>query len=117
MRLTPVRYHPPPSTQLRNTSTTRPFDFICSDAADHEIRVEVKGSTGALTECQLTVGEVNNANGASWRTDLVLVRNIRVVHTPEGPCAEGGEVRVIEDWVPKPDALKPIVYRYTMPEA
>jgi len=47
----------------------------------------------------------------------VLVRNIRVVHTPEGPCAEGGEVRVIEDWVPKPDALKPIVYRYTMPEA
>jgi hypothetical protein len=65
----------------------------------------------------LTVGEVNNANGVPWRTDLVLVRDIRVVRTPDGPRAEGGKVRVIEGWVPKPDALKPIVYRYTMPEA
>jgi hypothetical protein len=117
MELAAALYQPPTFTKLRNTSKTRPFDFICSDAADHEIRVEVKGSTGALTECQLTVGEVNNANGAPWRTDLVLVRDIRVVRTPDGPRAEGGEVRVIEGWVPKPDELKPIVYRYTLPEA
>lgn len=35
-----VLYQPPTFTKLRNTSKTRPFDFICRDAADHEIRVE-----------------------------------------------------------------------------
>src|SRR5207249_2603802 len=99
-----------------NTAKTKPYDFCCT-GGQHEVRVEVKGSTGDGQEVRLTVAEVENARGQPWRTDLFLVTNIRVTRTPDGPLATGGVIRVIESWVPDGSDLHPVVYRYEVPRA
>jgi hypothetical protein len=99
---------------VEDTSRTKPYDYCCR-AADGEVRVEVKGSTGDGEEIRLTVAEVQNAQDGRWRTDLFLVTNIRVAKTPDGPLAEGGTIRVIESWMPDIQHLQPVVYRYEIP--
>jgi hypothetical protein len=80
---------------VENTAKTEPFDFRCKNGTD-EVRVEVKGSMGRANQVLVTIGEVDNASGTAWRTDLFIAGNIRVVQTPCGPVGEGGTVRVIE---------------------
>jgi Domain of unknown function (DUF3883) len=99
---------------VENTAATEPFDFRCKKG-DEEVRVEVKGSTGNAIHVLVTAGEVENARGTGWRTDLFIVGGINVVPTENGPSAEGGTKRSIESWRPKCDELKPTVYRYTIP--
>jgi hypothetical protein len=110
------RYYRGRYPSVRNTAQTRPFDFHCVDSDGHETRVEVKGSMGDCSEINLTVGEVESARGSKWRSDLFLVIGIRVVPHADGPRATGGRIRVFPRWVPKADALRPLVYRYAVPE-
>jgi hypothetical protein len=100
---------------VKNTATMKPYDFSCLGRDGSEVRVEVKGSTGEAAEIRLTVGEVENARDRSRRTDLFLVTGIVVEQTPDGPRAPGGNVRIVEAWVPKADDLFPSVYRYRVP--
>ena len=103
------------SFEVKNTANTKPYDFRCTKGT-LEVRVEVKGSTGGASEVKLTTGEVKNALGKNYRTDLFIVSEIRVVHTQDGPRAEGGTERVIENWKPDSDDLTPTIYRYRVPE-
>lgn len=98
-----------------NTARTEPYDFRCKGPGG-EVRVEVKGSTGDGTAILLTTGEVANAHGSEWRTDLFLVTHIVIEQTPDGPHATGGNTRVLEGWLPKADDLSPAVYRYRVPQ-
>jgi Protein NO VEIN, C-terminal len=99
---------------VEDTSRSEPYDLRAT-ADDLEVRVEVKGSTGAGTDILLTMGEVTNARGDRWRTDLFLVTNIRVTQSPDGPQAHGGDVRIIKGWIPLDEHLKATVYRYRVP--
>jgi len=100
---------------VENTANTKPYDLRCTGPSG-EVRVEVKGSTGNGSDVLLTVGEVDNAHCAAWRTDLFLVSHIEVEQTAEGPRATGGRTRVLERWNPKPGDLHPVIYRYIVPE-
>jgi hypothetical protein len=100
---------------VEDTSRSQPYD-VRAAAEGLEIRVEVKGSTGTGTEILLTAGEVANARGDRWRTDLFLVTNIQATPTPSGPQARGGDVRVIEGWKPLDEHLSPTVFRYRVSE-
>jgi hypothetical protein len=102
-------------SSVENTSKSKPYDLRAADDG-LELRVEVKGSTGTGADIRLTMGEVANARGDGWRTDLFVVTNIRVTPSPDGPQAHGGDVRVFEDWTPLDEHLKATVFRYRVPE-
>jgi hypothetical protein len=97
---------------VEDTSSSRPFDLLCRHA-EQEVRVEVKGTRSDGDEVLVTSAEVLNARGERWRTDLFIVRNIRLVqeHGVE-PVALGGDLRIIEGWAPHEDDLMPTQYRY-----
>jgi hypothetical protein len=97
-----------------DVSTTKPYD-LCGRQGEVDVRVEVKGSTGDGTEIRLTAGEVRNARGRGWRTDLFIVRGIEVEPGPKGPVAKGGEEVVLEKWVPEEVDLAPLVFSYKVP--
>jgi hypothetical protein len=101
---------------VEDTSKFKPYDLRCVDAAGNAIHVEVKSSIGDTQEIDVTANEVANAWRPGHRTDLFLVSHIRVVQTADGPRAEDGDVRVLEDWKPKPDELTPRVYRCRVPD-
>jgi hypothetical protein len=96
---------------VENTATRFPYDLRCK-RGDLEVRVEVKGTRGDGSSIELTVGELNNARGSPWRTDLFLVRSIEVqAGTP--PAAVGGTVEIMEGWNPQEEDLAPTTYRWT----
>jgi hypothetical protein len=100
---------------VENTAATKPFDFRCTKG-NQEVRVEVKGSTGEARQIFVTAGEVKNAQGTGWRTDLYIVSGIILRPTKKGPAAEGGIGRVIPSWRPKDEDLEATIYRYLVPD-
>ncbi|MBK9266344.1 MAG: DUF3883 domain-containing protein [Polyangiaceae bacterium] len=92
------------------------YDLRCVHKKQ-EVHVEVKGTTtnGAMVE--VTINEVNHARASEYRcrTDLFIVYNIKVTKTKDGPKASGGVKRIIENWKPTDEDLKPIRFRYTVP--
>lgn len=92
------------------------YDLRCTRKKE-EVHVEVKGTTtnGAMVE--VTINEVNHARTSErpCRTDLFIVYNIKVTKAKDGPKASGGVWRVIENWKPTDEDLKPIRFRYTVP--
>ncbi len=99
---------------VENTATTKPYDFRCT-RKDLEVRVEVKGSRGDATTVEVTIGEVENARGTGWRTDLFIVSQIDIVRSEEGPEASGGTACVVEGWKANPEGLSPTRFRCTVP--
>jgi hypothetical protein len=101
---------------VENTANTEPFDFRCKKGSE-EVRVEVKGSTGKAVHVVVTAGEVENARGTDWRTDLFVVSGISVRRTLSGEVvAEGGTKRLIESWNPKDTELIATVFRCSVPD-
>ncbi|GIL05443.1 MAG: hypothetical protein AMXMBFR6_26570 [Betaproteobacteria bacterium] len=89
----------------------RPYDLDCS----HEglcIHVEVKGTTGGGERIILTRNEVRDARNPRWRSDLFVVRGIRLTACAGQWIASGGEVEVHEDWVPDDADLEPTQFEY-----
>ena len=101
---------------LEDTSGSRPYDLKCIGQDGVEVRVEVKGATGDLGEIHVTAGEVDNARGIGWRTDLFLVSNIEVSRTSTGFEADGGRPRLIAGWLPRAEDLKPIAFNCRVPD-
>lgn len=99
---------------VENTARTRPYDLRCT-LGDVEIRVEVKGSRGDANEVEVTIGEVENARGAQWRTDLFVVSRIEIVHGDAGPVAARGMCKVVEGWRADPADLTPTRFRCRVP--
>jgi hypothetical protein len=97
------------------TASTHPFDLRCRWGSK-EVRVEVKGTRGEGGTIELTVGEVENARGEAWRTDLAIVSGI-VLRVQRGmPVGFGGQLRILESWSPRLGDLTPTRFRYVVPQ-
>jgi hypothetical protein len=100
---------------VRDTSAARPYDLLCVRGGTQEIRVEVKGTCGSGDRVKLTIGEVTNARGDGWRTDLFVVSRIEVQGEQRSSVAVGGEPRVVEGWKPVSTDLTPLTFEYRVP--
>lgn len=77
---------------VENTSTAEPYDLRCTRGA-LEVHVEVKGTRGEGEVVEVTIGEVRNASGTAWRTDLFVLSRVDVHATDGGPVATGSRLR------------------------
>ena len=101
---------------VQNTAATKPYDLRClRDGL--EVRVEAKGTRREGTTVEITIGEVENARGTSWRTDLFVVSGIDVTRADGAVVATGGTIRIIEGWRPAEQHLAAIRFRYTVPQS
>lgn len=80
-----------------------------------ERRVEVKGTIGEGLRVDVTAGEANAARSDDVCTDLFIVSLIDL--TAEGSLVScvGGDVRVIQDWMPSDRDLKAVTFRNIVP--
>lgn len=102
---------------VQDASAIRPFDLLFR-RGEEEVRVEVKGTRSGGEEVFVTAGEVLNTRGEEWRTDLFVLRWIKVALNESGePVAAGGERRIIEGWSPEETDLIPTQYRYLLPSS
>lgn len=99
-----------------DTSANRPFDYECMLAGELR-RVEVKGTTSGPGSVTVTINEVNSARDDSVLTDLFIVYGINVRQKNGEWLAEQGEVKLISDWVPQDEDLKPTQFTYILPES
>ncbi len=94
-----------------DTSETEAFDLRWLGGSE-EVRIEVKGTTGDGAVVMITRGELENARGTGWRTDLVVVSHIILIDDDaNGPLASGGRVRRIEAWSPRDADLDATQFR------
>jgi hypothetical protein len=100
--------------EVQDTSATESYDLRCT-RAPLEVRVEVKGSTGAAEQVFITGGELTNARNRAWRTDLFVVSAITLKTDASGTRGEGGTIRVINAWKPADSDLTPVAFRYRLP--
>jgi hypothetical protein len=98
---------------VEDTSAAKPYDLRCTrDGA--EVRVEVKGTRNDGSEVEVTVGEVENARGTGWRTDLFVVSTIAVSREDGAIEAYGGSSCIIQGWRPAVEDLSATRFRYTV---
>jgi len=96
------------------TGASKPYDLAVSKGDDRR-RVEVKGSSGAASDVELTSGEVDNSR-KSIATDLYVVDGIWWWREPDGSVqASGGEARWWRDWSAQDRGLTATRYRYKLP--
>jgi hypothetical protein len=98
-----------------DTASRHPYDLLCTKSGVEEVRVEVKGTRGTGTEIELTAGEVENARGSGWRTDLFLVSGIVVERRDGTITTAGGSIKVVEGWRPAGENVTPTRFRYVVP--
>jgi hypothetical protein len=73
----------------------------------------VKGTRGLGTSIILTDAEVENARRAEgYRVDLYVLSEITVGADEGILVAAGGTARLVENWLPEQDRLRPMQYRY-----
>lgn len=99
--------------EVTDTSRGNPYDLQCTKDG-LKVRVEVKGSRGDCLTIEVTIGEILNARGTAWRTDLFIVSSM-LIDPGSPPVARGGEVRVIENWKPVDEHLDATRFRYRVP--
>ena len=89
------------------------YDVYCQDKNFNEIRIEVKGTQSNGSEVNLTKNEVKNAK--LYRTNLFVVHSIKIDTKKNYKIINQGKINIIEDWNPKEIDLKPITYKYKVP--
>lgn len=93
-----------------NVSTRRCYDFHCR-RGDETLYVEVKGTTGAADQIQLTAGEVAFAARNRPQMMLIVVTGVALAEQGGEPVATGGLAHILSPWAPDPGDLDPISYR------
>lgn len=98
---------------VEDTSANHAFDLRCTRAGE-EVRVEVKGTraSGAYVSVEVTAGEVENARGKTWKTDLFVAWGLTVSRTEDQIIVAGTKVRIEENWCPTDEELEPLKFRY-----
>jgi hypothetical protein len=102
------------SSRVEDTSSTKPYDLRCTGNGA-EVRVEVRGTRNDGSAVELTIGEVENARGTGWRTDLFVVSAIAVSRGDGPVSAYGGSIFIVEGWRPAVEDLSAIRFRCTVP--
>lgn len=97
-----------------------PYDLKCT-RGDEYLRVEVKGTTGAAGEVELTVNEV--ASAREHPSELFVVSNIYARPSKDEEddggldfVATGGRAHVLHAWEPLEDDLSATRYCYRLPQ-
>jgi hypothetical protein len=89
------------------------IDFEC--IKDGDIRfVEVKGTQGFGDEVMLYYTEIDKALSGNFHIDLFVVHSIFITKTDGVSVASGGIQEIYKDWIPDPNRLKPITYKYRL---
>lgn len=102
--------------EVRDTSVGHPYDFEAGPPEAPVLRVEVKGLSGPYGPVLVTGGEVLSARDQTVPTIMVIVSGVQLRHGKAGPVGQGGEVRIIDPWVPTSRELKVEIYRYDPPK-
>ncbi|MCA9682899.1 MAG: hypothetical protein KC457_11930, partial [Myxococcales bacterium] len=90
-------------------------NFVCMRDG-LEMRVEVRGTTGAGDRVFATAGEIEQAARDPEASALLVVFGIKVRHIEGRWLPEGGTLRFIESWDPKhTGTLRPKDYIYMLP--
>lgn len=92
----------------------KPYDLHCVKG-ELVVHVEVKGTTGDGTRVFLTKNEVLDARDPAWRSDLFIVKGIRLTSSGNKWVAEGGVIDLIESWTPHDDHLEALQFAYKVP--
>jgi hypothetical protein len=95
-----VRHHVPWDLEARKRTNGAP------------LFVEVKGSTGEAITVEVTVAEVRHAQAHPKATALVVVSDITLKRSKNGPIASGGRVQPRFPWVPSQSELSPVLFRW-----
>lgn len=89
------------------------YDLLCT-GPDGELHVEVKGTTSTGETVLLTRNEVEHAR-IFPRVALFVLSSIVLSRDPGGkPHASGGSRHVIDPWLPSPENLRPLAFRYSV---
>ena len=92
------------------------YDLLCAKGR-HELKVEVKGTTGDGTTVLLTRNEAEKAREAHPDAVLFIVSEIRLDKLPgERPQASGGKDTVFERWTVDDGTLTVVAYKYEPPK-
>lgn len=100
--------------EVKDTGDFESFDLSCFKNGT-ERRVEVKGSTTDSSTIILTRLEVEHAQKKLTPVDLFLVSLITVSVEPGGLITNGGNLKIIEGWVPLDEDLVVKTYDYKVP--
>ncbi|GGO56245.1 hypothetical protein GCM10012287_49390 [Streptomyces daqingensis] len=92
----------------------KPYDLHCTRGSE-ERRVEVKGTTGAATNVELTINEVEHARNPLHTVDLYVVSDIKVDVRTDPYGTAGGRVLHLHDWQPADEDLRPRSFEYRLP--
>jgi len=92
--------------EVIDVSANQPFDLLCR-AGDHELRVEVKGTTSQGLSVLLTRNEVAHAQANANQVALFVVSEIK--SAGRGPCS-GGITQAFEPWDIWRSELDPVVF-------
>ncbi len=84
------------------------YDLLCTKP-DHELHVEVKGTTGKGLEVILTPNEVKHCRAYS---EMALVVVSRIVIAEDETVADRGEVHILDPWDLEDARLTPSEYSY-----
>jgi len=99
---------------VKYVGATKSYDLDVRRGSER-LHVEVKGTTSDGRSVVLTEGEVKHHANGRVASVLVVVRAIRLIRTPDGPRAEGGELYELAPWTIDRTHLTPISYTYTVP--
>jgi len=100
--------------RVKDVGASSPYDLDVRRDEEH-LNVEVKGTTSNGDSVVLTDGEVRHHARGRATSVLVIVRNIRLFRTPDGPQTEGGELHELTSWRIDRAHLRPISYMYAVP--
>lgn len=96
---------------VEDTSADHPYDLRCT--RNHQDRhVEVKGTTGAGQQINLTAGEVRHHRQDPLRAVLFVAHSIVVTYDSNGPHADGGRVNLIAPWDVDEGQLEPTAFTW-----
>jgi len=94
---------------VENVSTRSSYDLHCTRSEETRF-VEVKGTTGAGSEIQLTAAEVAFAGLNRQSMMLIVVSGIELKGKGAEAGASGGSARCYQEWAPEPGDLSPVSY-------
>jgi hypothetical protein len=102
---------------VEDVSAYESFDLLCRRKDGDILYVEVKGSTGAGDQIQITRSEVAFAEVNTAKMALIVVADIVLRSNASTVVAEGGRVAMLHPWSADPSRLTAISYVYRLERA
>ena len=101
---------------IQTVAARKSWDFEAQARRNGPIRrVEVKGTTGTGLKVNVTRNEVAAAQDGSEASMMVIVNGIRLSRSEGTVVASGGDVFVVDPWIPSAEDLRVESYTWTPP--